>query len=85
MPDTFPAHRIDDGLEKGEILNITINNNFIVDYFDGTKSIVVSTTSSLGGRNEYWGQSFVTVGVIVLVLALLIGVSLRLLSSLKAS
>lgn len=75
----FPARRIDDGLEKGDILNFTINNNFIVDYFDGTKSIVVSTTSSLGGRNEYWGQSFVTVGVIVLVLALLIGVSLRLL------
>lgn len=51
-----------------------------MDYFEGTKSIVVSTTSSLGGRNEYWGQSFVTIGVIVLVLALLIAVSLRLLS-----
>lgn len=70
--------RIDDGLENGDTLNFTITSNFIVDYFDGTKSIVVSTTSSLGGRNTYWGQSFLTVGIILLVWALLIGVKHKL-------
>lgn len=70
--------RIEDGLENGDTLNFTITSNFIVDYFDGTKSIVVSTTSSLGGRNAYWGQSFLTVGIILLVWALLIGVKNKL-------
>ena len=69
------ACRIDDGLVGGDTLNFTINSNFIVDYFDGTKSIVVSTTSSLGGQNTYWAQSFLSLGIILLVLALLIAVS----------
>ncbi|CAN0189423.1 unnamed protein product [Ascophyllum nodosum] len=72
------ACRIDDGLVGGDTLNFTINSNFIVDYFDGTKSIVVSTTSSLGGQNTYWAQSFLSLGIILLVLALLIAVKHKL-------
>ncbi|CAM9972080.1 unnamed protein product [Pylaiella littoralis] len=66
--------RIEAGLEAGDTLTFSVNNNFIVDYYDGTKSIVVSNTNSLGSRNMYWGQSLLTIGVVVFVLALLIAV-----------
>lgn len=69
--------RIEDGLSAGDTLTFEVTNNFIVDYYDGTKSIVVSNTNDLGGRNLYWGQSLPTIGGIVLVLALLIAVSAR--------
>ena len=67
--------RIDAGLSAGDTLVFEVSNNFIVDYYDGTKSIVVSNTNDLGGRNLYWGQSLPAIGAIVLVLALLIAVS----------
>ncbi|CAN0473876.1 unnamed protein product, partial [Hapterophycus canaliculatus] len=54
--------RIDAGLAAGDTLSFQVNNNFIVDYYDGTKSIVVSNTNDLGGRNLYWGQSLPAVG-----------------------
>lgn len=67
--------RIEDGLSAGDTLTFEVTNNFIVDFYDGTKSIVVSNTNDLGGRNLYWGQSLPTIGGIVLALALLIAVS----------
>lgn len=82
MPTAYVLHivflcflRIEAGLEAGDTLTFTVTNNFIVDYYDGTKSIVVSNTNDLGGRNLYWGQSLPTIGAIVLVLAMLIAVS----------
>ncbi len=69
--------RINDGLKKGDLLVFEVSNNFIVDYYDGKKSIVVSNTNDLGGRNLYWGQSLPIIGAIVLVLALVIAVSAR--------
>lgn len=67
--------RIEDGLSEGDTLTFAVTSNFIVDYYDGTKSIVVSTTTGLGGRNAYWGQSLLTIGVIVVVVAALLVVS----------
>lgn len=71
----FFFHRIEAGLSAGDTLTFEVSNNFIVDYYDGTKSIVVSNTNDLGGRNLYWGQSLPTIGGVVLFLALLIAVS----------
>lgn len=71
---TVPS-RIEDGLNAGDTLSFDVSNNFIVDYYDGTKSIVVSNTNDFGGRNLYWGQSLPAIGGVVLVLALLIAVS----------
>lgn len=69
--------RIEAGLSAGDTLTFAVSNNFVVDYYDGTKSIVVSNTNDLGGRNLYWGQSLSTIGGIVLILALLIAVGAR--------
>ncbi|CBN74125.1 conserved unknown protein [Ectocarpus siliculosus] len=66
--------RIDDGLNEGDTLSFDVSNNFIVDYYDGTKSIIVSNTNDFGGRNLYWGQSLPSIGGVVLVLALLIAI-----------
>lgn len=68
--------RIEGGLAKGDTLTFEVTANFIVDYYNGTKSLVVSNTGDLGGNMSYWAQSMTTVGIVVLVLALILAVSL---------
>ena len=59
-------HRIigDQSLKKGAILRVTIRNYFAVDDFHGTKSIVISTNSSLGGKNTAMPILFMAVGCV---------------------
>lgn len=66
--------RIEAGLSKGDTLTFDVTANFIVDYYDGTKSLVISNTGDLGGEMSYWAESMTTVGIIVLALALVIAV-----------
>ena len=66
--------RIEDGLTEGDTLTFNVTANFIVDYFDGTKSLVISNTGDLGGKMSYWAESMTTVGIIVLALALFLAV-----------
>lgn len=66
--------RIGDGLTKGDTLTFNVTANFIVDYFDGTKALVISNTGDLGGKMSYWAESLTTIGIIVLALALFLAV-----------
>lgn len=71
------VYRIEDGVAAGTNLTFTINANYVTSFFDGTKSLVISTTNDMGGRNPYWGQSFLTLGVAIWILAALGAVSSR--------
>ena len=47
--------------------------NFDVRRFKGTKSLVISTTSWFGGKNNFLGYSYIVVGVLCMLLSALFG------------
>jgi LEM3 (ligand-effect modulator 3) family / CDC50 family len=52
---------------KGETLTFQINANYVVTRFQGSKTLLVGTTSIFGGRNPYLAPVFIWVGVFCLV------------------
>merc|ERR1712083_547619 len=56
-------------LKKGGILEVTIRNYFAVDDFEGSKSLLITTNSSLGGRNDALGIGFMAIGSVSLMTA----------------
>ena len=58
-----------DGLQAGTY-TVQINNLYSTQRFAGTKSIVISSTSFIGGYNPFLGYAFIAVGSLCLLLAL---------------
>jgi len=56
-------------LNPGDTLNITVNNTYPVAGFDGQKAVVLSTSSWIGGKNDFLGLAYIIVGAICLALA----------------
>lgn len=56
-------------IAKGETLTFEITNNWIVKSFHGSKSLIITTTSALGGKNYSIGNSFIAVGGVCLAFA----------------
>jgi hypothetical protein len=72
LPKFRKLYRIkDDGktITAGTTVTFVIENNFNVAKFEGSKSIVMSTTSGLGGKNLFLGWAYIVVGALCILVA----------------
>ena len=70
--------RIDQDLESGTQIEVIINNNYNVNFYDGKKKIILSNANKFGGKNKVLGISYIIVGGISLVFAILFPIGYKL-------
>ncbi|KAK6132175.1 hypothetical protein DH2020_034076 [Rehmannia glutinosa] len=62
--------RIETDLEANENINVVIQNNYNTYSFNGKKKFVISTTTWIGGKNDFLGRVYITVGGVCLLIAI---------------
>lgn len=72
---TLPSFRklygkIEADLEADDQITVVIQNNYNTYTYDGKKTLVISTASWIGGKNDFLGKMYMTVGGASLCLAI---------------
>jgi hypothetical protein len=72
LPTFKKLHRIiHTDLNAGDKVRVFITDQYPVSNFNGQKLVVLSTTSALGGKNQFLGWAFIVVGILTGCLAIL--------------
>ncbi|GER48118.1 LEM3 (ligand-effect modulator 3) family protein /CDC50 family protein [Striga asiatica] len=62
--------KIEVDLQVDDLINVSIGNNYNTYSFNGKKKLVLSTSSWLGGKNEFIGIAYLIVGGLCMFLAM---------------
>ncbi|EPS67494.1 hypothetical protein M569_07280, partial [Genlisea aurea] len=61
--------RIETDLEADNVIRVEIQNNYNTYTFNGKKELVISTTTWIGGKNDFLGRVYIVVGGVSLLIA----------------